>query len=86
MTTAIPGQGSKIEIVKVTDWLEWCSAQVPDRYVALPMIQRGFVWKPHQIIDLWDSLLRGMPVGSLLVNTVPKGTRVRRVGSKLRAC
>lgn len=83
MTTAIPAQGSKIEIVKVTDWLKWCSAQVPDRYVALPMIQRGFVWKPHQIIDLWDSLLRGMPVGSLLVNTVPKGTRVRRVGSKL---
>lgn len=34
--------------------------------VELPTIQRGFVWKPKQIEDLWDSLLRGYPIGSFL--------------------
>ncbi|MBS5978705.1 MAG: DUF262 domain-containing protein [Dysgonomonas mossii] len=34
--------------------------------VELPSIQRGFVWKPKQIEDLWDSLLRGYPIGSFL--------------------
>ena len=32
--------------------------------VELPSIQRGFVWKPKQIEDLWDSILRGYPIGS----------------------
>jgi hypothetical protein len=34
--------------------------------VDLPSIQRGFVWKPKQVEDLWDSLLRGYPIGSFL--------------------
>lgn len=34
--------------------------------VELPSIQRGFVWKSKQIEDLWDSLLRGYPIGSFL--------------------
>ncbi|TBR14939.1 DUF262 domain-containing protein, partial [bacterium] len=32
----------------------------------LPAIQREFVWKPEQIIMLFDSLLRGYPIGSFL--------------------
>jgi len=34
--------------------------------VELPSVQRGFVWKPKQVEDLWDSLLRGYPIGSFL--------------------
>jgi hypothetical protein len=34
--------------------------------VLLPVIQRGFVWKPKQVEDLWDSILRGYPIGSFL--------------------
>lgn len=34
--------------------------------VELPTIQRGFVWKPKQVEDLWDSILRGFPIGSFL--------------------
>jgi hypothetical protein len=34
--------------------------------VELPSVQRGFVWKPKQIEDLWDSILRGYPIGSFL--------------------
>jgi len=33
----------------------------------LPTVQRGFVWKPYQIENLWDSLLRGYPIGSFVV-------------------
>lgn len=36
--------------------------------VELPDLQRGFVWKPKQIEDLWDSILRGYPIGSFLLS------------------
>lgn len=36
-------------------------------HLLLPGIQRSFVWKPRQISALFDSLLRGYPIGSLLV-------------------
>ena len=32
----------------------------------LPAIQREFVWRPHQIERLFDSLMRGYPIGSFL--------------------
>ncbi|MDM1547201.1 DUF262 domain-containing protein [Empedobacter falsenii] len=37
--------------------------------VVLPDLQRGFVWKSKQIEDLWDSILRGYPIGSFLLST-----------------
>lgn len=37
-----------------------------DQSISLPTVQRGFVWKPHQIENLWDSLLRGYPIGSFV--------------------
>jgi hypothetical protein len=36
--------------------------------VDLPELQRGFVWKNSQIESLWDSLLRGFPIGSFLLS------------------
>ncbi|MGL5276097.1 GmrSD restriction endonuclease domain-containing protein [Myroides sp.] len=36
--------------------------------VRLPPIQRGFVWKTDQMCYLWDSLLRGYPIGSFLAS------------------
>jgi len=32
----------------------------------LPAIQRGFVWETAQIEQLFDSVLRGYPIGSFL--------------------
>jgi hypothetical protein len=34
--------------------------------IAIPEIQRPFVWEPRQVIDLLDSLLKGYPVGYLI--------------------
>ncbi|MER2512061.1 MAG: DUF262 domain-containing protein, partial [Nitrosomonas ureae] len=50
-------------------YLDWAAGKGEyPKELMLPPIQRGFVWKPKQIVDLWDSLLRGMPIGSMMVN------------------
>ncbi len=36
--------------------------------IELPNVQRGFVWKPSQIENLWDSLLRGYPIGAFVLS------------------
>jgi len=48
--------------------LEEISKWAMDDEVDLPTVQRGFVWKPHQIEELWDSLLRGYPVGAFVLS------------------
>ena len=40
---------------------------VIDRCLVLPPFQRPYVWSDAQVIRLFDSLLRGFPVGSLLL-------------------
>lgn len=45
--------------------------------VEIPALQRGLVWKPQQNELLWDSILRGFPVGALVV--VPWSQRLKRV-------
>jgi hypothetical protein len=40
--------------------------QIQDRKLILPAIQREYVWKPSQIIRVFDSVMRGYPVGSFL--------------------
>ena len=44
--------------------------RINDRRYVLPAIQREFVWKPEQITKLFDSLLKGYPIGSFLFWTV----------------
>lgn len=41
-------------------------ANVDAEQITLPDFQRGYVWGPKQIRDLFDSLYRGDPVDSLL--------------------
>ncbi|HNE72095.1 MAG TPA: DUF262 domain-containing protein, partial [Giesbergeria sp.] len=60
--------GNTIRVLALADWLDMAAGEHPAVGVDLPMIQRGFVWKPKQIIDLWDSLLSGMPIGALMVS------------------
>ena len=46
---------------------------------ALPELQRPFVWNNTQVRDLFDSLYRGYPVGSILVWNRPDGDIEGRV-------
>lgn len=39
--------------------------------LVLPAIQRELVWEPQQIENVWDSLMRGYPIGSFLFWKIP---------------
>lgn len=61
----------------------WLACKLPrppaPRYgvLALPPLQRTAVWGPKQIVDLWDSALRGLPLGTLFL-VPPHGERTIR--------
>jgi hypothetical protein len=78
-----------VSVMGLLDLLEWArqsenwllnpNSKKPDHGVlALPPLQRSAVWNPKQIVDLWDSVLRGLPVRSIYLlkrneNEVAKG-------------
>lgn len=69
-----------VKTVKLTEWMKWASnTSASERRVVLPMIQRGSVWAPHKLLDLWDTLLRGMPVGALMASEAV-GESVKMLG------
>jgi Protein of unknown function DUF262 len=68
-----------IAICSLSKWLDYASGFDESVFVALPLIQRGSVWKPKQIIDLWNTLLRGMPLGSMMFSPMPAGIEVRKI-------
>ena len=41
-----------------------------DSEVLIPALQRGLVWKPRQAELLWDSILRGFPIGSFMLSDI----------------
>lgn len=41
-----------------------------DSEVLIPALQRGLVWKPRQVELLWDSILRGFPIGSFILSDI----------------
>lgn len=45
-------------------------AKYPNRYISIPALQRGLVWKPRQVELLWDSILRNFPIGSFMLSEV----------------
>ena len=46
------------------DIAEWAI----NKEIDIPALQRGLVWKPRQVELLWDSILRGFPIGSFLLS------------------
>ena len=45
-----------------------------------PDIQRPFVWKPVQVRDLFDSMYKGFPVGTLMFWETGAEARIRQIG------
>ena len=60
---------NKLQILSINDIQD----KVSNGEIELPPIQRGFVWKPYQIENLWDSILRGFPIGSFICKKNTKG-------------
>lgn len=59
----------------VAEVLEWTREGSKSR-LYLPNIQRSVVWRNNQIINYWDSLLRGYPAGLMMVHR-PLASRLR---------
>ena len=53
-----------------TEWTlkEMSNWTKTDSEVKIPAIQRGLVWKPHQVELLWDSILRQFPIGAFTLS------------------
>lgn len=49
--------------------------------IALPDIQRPFVWKASKVRDLFDSMYRGFPIGHLLFWATGAEAGARRIGT-----
>lgn len=56
-------QELKYTLREIAHW-----ADVQKSKVRIPDLQRGLVWKPRQMELLWDSMLRGFPIGSFILS------------------
>ncbi|SDY87259.1 DUF262 domain-containing protein [Hymenobacter psychrophilus] len=69
--------------VAITDYVAWFLDEDNPRYnlAQLPPIQRNSVWNIAQVERLWDSLLRGFPIGSMLLAHRVHGQAARSLTS-----
>jgi len=56
----------KINVKPDTIFLEDLLDDIADGKYKIPIFQRDFVWKSSQMLELFDSILKGYPIGSLL--------------------
>jgi hypothetical protein len=76
--------GHTIQQIRLIDTVDWRRGSLQCRgrstRLLLPPIQRSLVWSNEQIINFWDSLLRGYPTGMMLVHRASgKGYDARQV-------
>ncbi len=63
--------------------LQTLIANIDSGILALPEIQRPFVWENAKVRDLFDSMYRGYPVGTLLFWLTSNNTQAgRTIGQK----
>jgi hypothetical protein len=63
MTTLRLRARPRVTTVKVDTLLQWANKGL----LRLPQFQRPLRWKPSDFVDLFDSVYRGFPVGTLLL-------------------
>ncbi len=57
-----------ISLKEIASWTSGVCPEVQPKFRAsIPALQRGLVWKPQQNELLWDSILRGFPIGAVVV-------------------
>lgn len=61
------------QIPTLRDDLDSCSSKIN---AEVPPLQRGLVWEPQQIEMFWDSLMRGFPVGSIVISETIKNQKI----------
>lgn len=63
----VTSTGGDITVKPEIMLLEDVLSEIAEGRLRVPRFQRPFVWRPDQMIDLFDSIERGYPVGSLLM-------------------
>ncbi len=58
---------TRISIKADREYLREIFVKIENGRYAVPVFQRDFVWKPHQVVNLFDSILHGYPIGSLVL-------------------
>ena len=59
-------ESGTVECMTIGRVADWFKSKGPGQ-LRLPPIQRSLVWRNEQIINYWDSLLRGYPAGMMMV-------------------
>ncbi|MFE4177507.1 DUF262 domain-containing protein [Streptomyces sp. NPDC056909] len=57
----------EITVIPQIMLLEQVLSEIGSGRLRIPRFQRPFVWRPEQMLNLFDSIERGYPIGSLLV-------------------
>lgn len=57
----------KMNIKTDRDYLTTLLENVKDGKIVIPKFQRDFVWSTKQIVDLFDSIMKGFPIGSIIL-------------------
>lgn len=60
--------------------LSYLLTQIEDRELALPELQRPFIWSKTKVRDLFDSVYRGYPIGYFMFWKTRDQSRSRRIG------
>ena len=75
------GSRSRTEVVSEVVFLGKLVERIADGKIRVPRFQRAFVWRQTDLHALLDSILRGFPIGSILVwDTEEKIESTRRIG------
>ena len=75
------GRRSRTEVVPEVVFLGKLVERIADGKIRVPRFQRAFVWRQTDLHALLDSILRGFPIGSILVwDTEENIESTRRIG------
>ena len=70
--TSTTGQVELFSLETIASW-----QLDPQPQVSVPALQRGLVWEPQQIEFLWDSIMRGFPIGAIILAPRLEGLKDR---------
>ena len=58
-----------------TAYIRQIVRDIADNKIGIPAFQRSFVWNREQVKELFDSIKKGYPIGSILLWNKKDGTQ-----------
>ncbi|MFK1887577.1 DUF262 domain-containing protein [Bacteroides fragilis] len=56
-----------INIKSEREYLREIYTKINNGKYAIPVFQRDYVWKKEQVLDLFDSISKGYPIGTIIL-------------------